>query len=599
VADSPWDVLGINFAAGAGGFSNSGSALTIRSDGITNNSSALQRIANSITMAAPQFWNSAVGPISLDGLNNNGGFLLTVDGGSSVSFSSGGLSGAGGLTKNGAGTLTLNAVMTFSGPITLNAGAIETTTDNVLTNQSLTLNAGTVSALSKSQTLGSLTLAGNAAINLDPGNGSGVLIFSSATRSAGTLTINGWVGVNGHSGRDDKIRILSDPGVEFLNAIRFTGFSAGAIRLADGEIVPPSVSVWDGLGLSDNWSNPSNWVALLPPLTDGSASLIFDGNNRLTPVTDLPWNIFDLTFAGSAGSFSNSGSQLTIRSTGVGIANNGTALQTIANNVVLGGPQTWNAVSGPLAFRGSNNNGGFTLTINGSANVTLAGGLGGSGGLTKSGSGSLSISAPMTLTGLISLNGGTLETTSSNVFANQDLTLNGGTLSLLSKSQTFSVLTLATNSSITLEPGNGVGILSFVSASAIGGRLTITGWSGVAGQSGTDDKIFVTANPGAGFLSAVRFTGFAPGALYLPSGEIVPPAVSATPPTLSSPIRVSPTQFQFTISGSAGQSYTVQRSATLTNWTSILTTNAPSNLFNVIDLSASNSLGFYRVFTNP
>src|SRR5207249_1845015 len=97
------------------------------------------------------------------------------------------------------GTLTLNAPMTFTGAISLNNGAIATAANNVLTNQNITLNGGTLSGLSKSQTLGALTLATNSTIALDPGNAAGVLTFASASVSGGTLTINGWTGVAGQS----------------------------------------------------------------------------------------------------------------------------------------------------------------------------------------------------------------------------------------------------------------------------------------------------------------------------------------------------------------------------------------------------------------
>ena len=142
--------------------------------------------------------------------------------------------------------------------------------------------------------------------------------------------------------------------------------------------------------------------------------------------------------------------------------------------------------------------------------------------------------------------------------------------------------------------------LTFAAGSLAGtGTLTINGWTGVAGQSGTDDKIFVSTNPGAALLSAIRFTGFPAGATWLGTGEIVPPAPALVPPTLISPMRLSDTAFQFVISGSAGQSYTVQVSSTFTNWTDVLTTNAPSDIFTVIDSNATNDPAFYRVLANP
>ena len=88
--------------------------------------------------------------------------------------------------------------------------------------------------------------------------------------------------------------------------------------------------------------------------------------------------------------------------------------------------------------------------------------------------------------------------------------------------------------------------------------------------------------------------------MYLAAtGEIVPPSATTPAPTLGAASRSSPSTFQFSITGSAGQSYTIQFSTTLTNWVNILTTNAPSSLFTFVDSQATNSFGFYRVLVNP
>ncbi|HEV2390785.1 MAG TPA: hypothetical protein VG146_00335 [Verrucomicrobiae bacterium] len=75
----------------------------------------------------------------------------------------------------------------------------------------------------------------------------------------------------------------------------------------------------------------------------------------------------------------------------------------------------------------------------------------------------------------------------------------------------------------------------------------------------------------------------------------------ATPlsPALSSPARLSANQFQFVLSGTAGQTYTVEYSLTLTNWLSLLVTNAPGNPFITTDSTATNQLRFYRVRAGP
>jgi len=70
---------------------------------------------------------------------------------------------------------------------------------------------------------------------------------------------------------------------------------------------------------------------------------------------------------------------------------------------------------------------------------------------------------------------------------------------------------------------------------------------------------------------------------------------SVVPPTLSSPMRPNNSQFQFTISGTVGQTYIIETSGNLANWVAIATNVAPSNVFNYTNTSATNLTHFYRV----
>ena len=76
-------------------------------------------------------------------------------------------------------------------------------------------------------------------------------------------------------------------------------------------------------------------------------------------------------------------------------------------------------------------------------------------------------------------------------------------------------------------------------------------------------------------------------------------ATPAAPPTMSSPARISPTQFQLLLGGSAGQNYTVEYSTTLTNWSTLYVTNAPASSFPVVDSNATNKWKFYRARVGP
>ena len=71
-------------------------------------------------------------------------------------------------------------------------------------------------------------------------------------------------------------------------------------------------------------------------------------------------------------------------------------------------------------------------------------------------------------------------------------------------------------------------------------------------------------------------------------------------PLLTSPHRISSTQFGFTLNGATNVSYTVQLSTNLaaTNWSSIFSLTLTNNSFPVVDVNVTNSPRFYRVLKN-
>lgn len=115
--------------------------------------------------------------------------------------------------------------------------------------------------------------------------------------------------------------------------------------------------------------------------------------------------------------------------------------------------------------------------------------------------------------------------------------MGGGTLSsgaTAGFSDTFGTLNLAENTTLAL--GTGAHTLQFANSSAIswtsGKFLTITGWTGSLGQSGTAGKIFVGLN-GNGLTSAqlsqIIFAAYpTAAAIQLSSGEIVPQCSNPT-----------------------------------------------------------------------
>jgi hypothetical protein len=72
-------------------------------------------------------------------------------------------------------------------------------------------------------------------------------------------------------------------------------------------------------------------------------------------------------------------------------------------------------------------------------------------------------------------------------------------------------------------------------------------------------------------------------------------------PSLQPPLRLTGSQFQFLLSGLAGQNYTIQSSTNLggTNWLVVLATNAPCNSVLIVDPQATNRARFYRALVGP
>ena len=177
-----------------------------------------------------------------------------------------------------------------------------------------------------------------------------------------------------------------------------------------------------------------------------------------------------------------------------------------------------------------------TLTINQATNATY--GLSINNGLTRSikvvkgGAGTLTITGSNTFSAGLILNSGTIQMgAAGNLLSNAlPFTFNGGTFSTGAGGgfdEAVGTIQLSDNSTIHL--GSGAHTLKFNNSNALnwvsGKTLTINGWSGTAGSSGTATKVFVgtdTTGLNSAQLAQINFYGFNTGAKQLASGEIVP-----------------------------------------------------------------------------
>ena len=210
-----WDIGqgtgGANFTGGSGTWSNgvnnwntgSGSAAWSNS---TPTSATFAATAGTVTIA---------GAVTTSGLTfNSGGYLLSGNtltlGGNTIAANADAtiacpLAGSAGLTKTGAGKLTLTGSNLFTGPVILSAGVVSISADaalggvpsSVQTDQ-LTLDGGTL------QTTASVSLAANRGVTLT-GNGGGIDVPNSGQ----VATINGVVSGSGSLTKSGAARCCS------------------------------------------------------------------------------------------------------------------------------------------------------------------------------------------------------------------------------------------------------------------------------------------------------------------------------------------------------------------------------------------------------
>lgn len=191
---------------------------------------------------------------------------------------------------------------------------------------------------------------------------------------------------------------------------------------------------------------------------------------------------------------------------------NSTGSQTISavtyNNLILSNTSGTQTAANNLTVNG-------TLTIAAGSTMAL---------------GSYTLSTPTSITeGILQLSAADRISNSSNI------TLNGGTFKTGASSgygETVGTLNLNNNSTIALGTGNHT--LTFANSSGVtwaGTTLTITGWTGTAGSTGTAGKIFFGSSTGtltAGQLSKISFTGYSGTPILLSTGELVPPITDPT-----------------------------------------------------------------------
>jgi autotransporter-associated beta strand protein len=498
----------------AGGLTvNNGSALLDQAGVITGNT----LISAGTTVQVGN--NDAKGALPTGALDDEGGLTFNRnDSGLSVATV---ISGAGAVTNNGTGLVTLSATETLTGPVIANAGTLVLNAGNnaspngISRALSLTINGATVAVLSDN------SLAGHGAT-------SGTLpIFINA---GGTLT--GAAGANGGAGTSTHV-----PGL--------VTFDGGTLANS-GTSLQPANGSWDlEGGVATAGGSVTSAISAFDVVPNQTGGTHF---NVIAPLSTPTPSGIDLNVTGSL--INGTG----IHDSGVILDGNGTVAFSGTNTYVLG--TTLNAgvlianapelpgVSGPLgATNAANAN---TITFNGGTlrysptnnfdysgrfvaggiynidtagqNVTFATALS-SGSLTKIGNGTLALTAANTYSGDTVVEGGklittTLSTSGGNFTATNGAALDvqvaaaGGQLTMNNLNLGNSPTDASTLQIDTLATGNPT--VAPVSAAAIitNGTVNIA-LSGTALTGGTFPLIAYSGTSPSGALHFIPPVGFA------------------------------------------------------------------------------------------
>ena len=302
---------------------------------------------------------------------------------------------------------------------------------------------------------------------------------------------------------------------------------------------------------SNSWLIGSNWISgIVPtdtqiaqfgakPTTVDPAAIGIDigGTQYVGAIEITPERIHDISI-GNDGSNNKSG-KLHINGATINniphviLRNNSSKLLTLKDL------QGSNSSTLTIDLDDPNNS---VINIDGSGGITISSSISGTNkNLTKAGSGSgiltLTNSA-YSYTGTTTITNGELRLNpvSNNAEVNSQIILNSGTLSTTGIIAGYTIAikaTLKLDSSSVIDLGSNDHSLKFSQSNNTiwkGTKLTITGWKGAPGLTGTAGKIFfgTTVNGlSSDQLAKINFAGYSPETTILSTGEIVPLPPSA------------------------------------------------------------------------
>ncbi len=251
--------------------------LTLNGMGIANGGALITNAASTflgaITLASDtRIANSGAGTaLTLNGGVTTAGFLLTVGGAGNTTFSTAAVAGAGGIIKEGAGTLTMNVSSSYTGATLVKAGTFTYGASGLLAVTALTVTGGTFDINTISDAIGTVTLLGG-----------------SITGTTGVLTSTGYTVENGTidailAGAVTLVKNTTGT-VTMTKANTYSGAStinAGTLTLSgSGTAVSSAFTINSGatLTLDNSGTNVASRLGDAVALTMNGGNFYFIGN---------------------------------------------------------------------------------------------------------------------------------------------------------------------------------------------------------------------------------------------------------------------------------------------------------------------------------
>ena len=388
---------------------------------------------------------------------------LTTGGNDASTTSSGVISGAAGLVKEGTGTMTLNgsSANTYSGGTTVTGGTLAATTNEQLgtgdvsvgTDGTLTTSNNTVQSIAGLSNQGTVSLGNSATLNTGSShfNNSGTvntgtsasIIDSGAMTNSGTINFSG-----GTTTFSSGTNAITNTGTINLNSgtavVKGSLSGNGTITMGNGttfQSANNNQAIANNMTLAGGGSATFNTAG-----NDASISGVVSGNAQFTKS-----GTGNLTLSGNntfTGPASINGGQLTLQG-GNAIANS-TAVQLNTGTLKVSSAETIGSLS---TAAGTQTVLDATLSAGANnTNTTSSGVISGAAGLVKQGTGTMTLnsSSANTYTGGTTVSGGTLAASTNQQLGSGSVTVGTGATLTTGNGTTQSVAGLANQGSVTL-----------------------------------------------------------------------------------------------------------------------------------------------------